>query len=249
LQIQNKIHMAISIDTVYQRVLAIANKEQRGYVTPQEFNLMANQAQISIFESYFYDKNVRERLEPIVNPETDETNISELIDRKLVTFKESLPVTSGHTFPETTTVSSVAYDIFQTGRVFYNDQVCRKVSVNEAERLKNSERHMIDTDPIYTDNRVSDRDIVVYAGSSTEKTSGVTVETFRVPKTADWGYVVVNEQALYNSNTSVNLELHKSEEDSLVFKILELAGIIINKPGLVQIATQKETTESQTQKQ
>ena len=29
----------ISIDTVYQKVLAVANKEQRGYITPQEFNL------------------------------------------------------------------------------------------------------------------------------------------------------------------------------------------------------------------
>ena len=26
--------MAVSVDTVYQRVLAILNKEQRGYVTP-----------------------------------------------------------------------------------------------------------------------------------------------------------------------------------------------------------------------
>ena len=33
--------MAISIDDVYQKVLAIANKEQRGYITPQEFNLFA----------------------------------------------------------------------------------------------------------------------------------------------------------------------------------------------------------------
>ena len=49
--------MAVSIDTVYQRVLAIANKEQRGYITPQEFNLFANQAQIEIFEQYFYDVN------------------------------------------------------------------------------------------------------------------------------------------------------------------------------------------------
>ena len=47
--------MAVSIDTVYQKVLAIANKEQRGYVTPQEFNLLANQAQLEIFEQYFYD--------------------------------------------------------------------------------------------------------------------------------------------------------------------------------------------------
>ena len=241
--------MAISIDTVYQRVLAIANKEQRGYVTPQEFNLMANQVQMQIFESYFYDKNMRERLEPITNPETDETNISDLISLKLSPFEESLPVTSGHTFPTTTTVSGVAYEIFQYGRIFHNDQVCAKVTINEVERLKRSVRHIMDSDPIYVDNRVTGRNIVVYAGSSTEKTSGVTIECFRVPKTADWGYVVVNEQALYNSNTSVDFELHKSEEDSLVFKILELGGITINKPGLVQIAAQKDQTESQTQKQ
>ena len=36
----------VSIDTVYQKVLAIANKEQRGYITPQEFNLFANQLKI-----------------------------------------------------------------------------------------------------------------------------------------------------------------------------------------------------------
>ena len=42
--------MAVSVNTVYQRVLAIANKEQRGYITPLEFNLFANQAQLAIFE-------------------------------------------------------------------------------------------------------------------------------------------------------------------------------------------------------
>ena len=49
--------MAVDVNTVYQRVLAIANKEQRGYITPQEFNLFANQAQMKIFEQYFYDVN------------------------------------------------------------------------------------------------------------------------------------------------------------------------------------------------
>ena len=53
--------MAVSIDTVYQRVLAAANKEQRGYITPIEFNLMANQAQMAIFEQYFYDRGQTER--------------------------------------------------------------------------------------------------------------------------------------------------------------------------------------------
>jgi len=54
--------MAVNVDTVYQRVLAIANKEQRGYITPQEFNLFANQAQMEIFEQYFYDLNQAERI-------------------------------------------------------------------------------------------------------------------------------------------------------------------------------------------
>ena len=47
----------VNVDTVYQRVLAIANKEQRGYITPLEFNLLANQAQLSIFENYFVELN------------------------------------------------------------------------------------------------------------------------------------------------------------------------------------------------
>ena len=47
--------MAVNIDTVYQKVLALANKEQRGYITPQEFNLLADKAQMDIFENYFHD--------------------------------------------------------------------------------------------------------------------------------------------------------------------------------------------------
>ena len=50
--------MVINIDTVYQKVLAIANKEQRGYITPQEFNLLADKAQLEIIDSYFHQMKV-----------------------------------------------------------------------------------------------------------------------------------------------------------------------------------------------
>ena len=242
--------MAISVDTVYQRVLALANKEQRGYITPQEFNLLANQAQMSIFESYFYAKNQRDRAEPSRTNEVDESDIGELLDRKLGPFQSFLPVTSGHTFQPTVTVDSVAYDVFQTGIVLLGDEPCQKVSMFEAQRLKKSIRHMATTagtGPIYTDNRVSGRDIVVYAGSASEETSGVTVECFRVPKTANWTYVVVNSKALYNSSIAVNFELHRSEEDTLVYNILALAGIVMNKVGLAQTASQMSGTEQQNQ--
>ena len=42
--------MAINVDTVYRTVLLILNKEQRGYMTPLEFNGIGVQVQLDIFE-------------------------------------------------------------------------------------------------------------------------------------------------------------------------------------------------------
>jgi hypothetical protein len=242
--------MAISVDTVYQRVLALANKEQRGYITPQEYNLLANQAQMSIFESYFYAKNQRDRAEPDRTNEVDEADVSELLDAKLNPFRSNEMVVGGHTFPSTIDVDGTAYDVFQTGLVYVGDDVCQKVEPAEAQRFKRSIRHIATTtnqSPIYTSSRVTGRDISVYAGSTTPVSAPVTVECFRVPKTANWSYVVVNSKALYNSTLAVDFELHKSETDTLVYKILELAGIIMNKVGLAQTAAQMSGAESQIQ--
>ena len=71
----------ISIDRVYQKVLALSNKEQRGYITPQEFNLFADQAQMEIFEQYFYDINQWTRQHGNNHPYSDMvTNLQEKID-------------------------------------------------------------------------------------------------------------------------------------------------------------------------
>ena len=43
----------VNINEVYQTVLTIANKDNRGYITPEEYNLLAATAQNEIFESYF----------------------------------------------------------------------------------------------------------------------------------------------------------------------------------------------------
>tara|TARA_R110000772_G_scaffold268686_2_gene397480 strand:- start:30433 stop:31443 length:1011 start_codon:yes stop_codon:yes gene_type:complete len=49
--------MAIDIDKVYKTVLAVVNKEQRGYITPDEFNDIAKQAQLSIIDSMMVEYN------------------------------------------------------------------------------------------------------------------------------------------------------------------------------------------------
>ena len=45
------------INDVRNTVLAIANKNNYGYISPQDFNLYAKQAQLDMFEDYFYQYN------------------------------------------------------------------------------------------------------------------------------------------------------------------------------------------------
>lgn len=77
--------MGINVDDVYKTVLYILNKEQRGYLTPEEFNKIATQVQLEIFEKYFEDLNQQLRI-----PENDSEygNRVKNVEEKLDIFKE-----------------------------------------------------------------------------------------------------------------------------------------------------------------
>ena len=239
LQNYKKITMAISIDTIYQRVLALANKEQRGYITPQEFNLLANQAQMTIFESYFYTKNRSDKSEDIRADDT-ETSISKLLDIKLKPFTANVDMVHGGNG-----LWSYPTDSYQVGKIFHNNFLCVKVPENTLERYLNSPRHA-SREPFYASSPSFTGDIkVVKSGSAV--TSGARCESVTKPSAVTWGYMVINNKALYNANTTVDFQLHDSEEDTLVNKILEMAGIVMNKVGLAQTASQVNANEQQTQ--
>jgi len=79
--------MAINVNTVYQRVLRIANKEQRGYITPNEFNQIALIAQMDIFEQYFHDLSKYSRMSSAQENYADPTY---MIYEKLQPFEVSV---------------------------------------------------------------------------------------------------------------------------------------------------------------
>ena len=91
--------MAINVNTVYQTVLLILNKEQRGYMTPVEFNKIGAQVQLEIFEKYAEDMNQQLRV-PQVDLDYSDRQIN--IDEKLSIFKEidaATYTTSGFRLP------------------------------------------------------------------------------------------------------------------------------------------------------
>jgi len=236
----------ISIDTIYQRVLAAANKEQRGYVTPQEFNLFANQAQMDIFEQYFYDLNQFDRL-PDNN--TEFSNITNLLDEKISVFKqvETLASSTGSEFvlPGSTGVN----DFYRLGTVMYQSKYpVEEIEHEELYRIQLSPLSAPSpTQPVYIrkKNAASQHVVEVYPQSIN---SGITVTQIHKPNKVNWGYVVIDGKALYNATASVNFELHASEEKELVNKILLLAGIMLKDSGLYASATQEDQKNTQQEK-
>ena len=89
--------MAINVDQVYKTVLLIINKEQRGYLTPNEFNKLATQVQLDIVDTYFETINQQLR---VPQNESEYGNRYKSVQEKLDVFKTI--GTCAYTAPTTT---------------------------------------------------------------------------------------------------------------------------------------------------
>jgi len=240
--------MAISINTVYQRVLAILNKEQRGYVTAQEFNLFANQAQSDLFEQYFYDINQFSR---IPGNDTEYSDMLNILNEKISPFENSAALTYG------AASFALPTDLYRLGTVVYANATTNNFGVTsteliEAERLNKNELLYINlspltkpknTRPVYTSDAVG---VNVYG--ATELTSAVTCNYIKKPTTVKWAYQIVFNEPLYDATNSVNFELTPAEEPELIIKILELAGILIKDINLYNVFSGEEMETIQQEK-
>lgn len=235
----------VNIDTVYQRVLALANKEQRGYITPQEFNLFANQAQMDIFEQYFYDLNQFRRAP---GNDTVYANPVDMLEEKISLFE----VAAG-----SSTVEGWGMD---GNSIIIPDEVYRLSQVRvggfPVEFLSTKEFNMVRESPLTkpTEKRpIARRDfkgILIHNGSVvTPSTHSINASYIKKPTDAVWGYEDINNIAQYNSTTSTSFELHDSEEPDLVMKILSLAGIALKDPSLYQVAGAEDNKSTQQEKQ
>jgi len=241
----------VNVDTVYQRVLALANKEQRGYITPLEFNLLANQAQMDIFEQYFYDLN------QFALEEESGIEFSSTID----TLDEKIEIFQLSTVTDHQTVAAFPTDMYRLGEIglLVNPLSVPSASLNAVliEHVSQDKFLKVLNSPLATpsNNRpiyVRQGDFFVVWGDNKsilpDCIDCLFITYIRQPRKVEWGYNVVVGKALYNGTKSTNFELHSSEQTKLVIKILELAGIVINKPGLVSIAAQKEASKVQQEK-
>ena len=253
--------LKISINRVYQKVLAIANKEQRGYITPQEFNLFADQAQMEIFEQYFYDLDQVRRGQ---EPQSPYNNTQEFIHEKIARFERY----DKHVSASGNWGNVLLYSFFPN--LYKLNQVRVRYQSKNDEHLHYATRFETGTDnvgsplvstswrygprwkligPRYQIMANGDHDLYFKLYPYPKEGDTIVITYTEKPITPNWGYRVSNKNALYDPSSTVDFELHPSEENNLVFKILQMAGVSMKAQDIAQAAAGKELIETQQQKQ
>ena len=246
--------MAINVNNVYRTVLLILNQEQRGYITPDEFNKTATQVQLDIFERYFEDLNQQLR---VTQADFDYSNRQVDIDDKISNFKcigscnygpnsFALPIVDDLTsttivYNDAPTASQFAF--YRLGTVTYNDI--------EIKRLQRVEFYNIDK----SDLTIPSENFPVYlyeSGKLNIKPASITTDVkasfLRKPKNVVWNFNSTTGNYIYDSSTSVDFELNSSEQTNVITRILLYAGIVVKDPTIIQVAAQQIQQEEQNAK-
>jgi hypothetical protein len=232
--------MAVDVNTVYRTVLLIINKEQRGYLTPDEFNRTAAQVQLEIFNEYFEELNQQLRV-----PRNDSEYAERVknLEEKIAIFQEDGDcIYSSTPGIFSLPIQTSPAEFYKLGTVIYkNEKEVQYVQPNELLEINLSPLTKPSQYwPIYT---YKDFKIKVYPNTIT---SDISCTYLRKPLNPVWNFTSTppTYQYTYNPVGSQDFELHPTEQVNIITRILLYSGIIIKDPQIVQAAAQQVQSET-----
>jgi hypothetical protein len=227
------------INSVRNTVLSVLNKNNYGYISPNDFNLFAKQAQLDIFENYFYRYNYQILKENARESGIGYADIKKQYEEVIDSFSKSVALTKASgTF-------ALPTDYYTIVRVIHTNGVGKmveieKVSMARAQQLLMSNlTQPIELFPAYVQ---SEDKLTVYPDTIS---TGVSCYYVRYPKDPKWTYTLVSGEPLFNQGAVdyQDFELPFTDEPTLVAKILQFAGMSIRETEAINFANQQEQTE------
>ena len=236
------------INEVRNTVLAILNKQNYGYVSPADFNMYAKQAQLDIFEQYFYKYNKEIIMENVRQSNTGLADITKRTQEVIEIFSlMNNPVigtpANSYVLPE---------NIFYLNSVRYNKSSNRFIDVEKTNRSKLNTLLMsnltqpIDIFPMYYS---EGNKIIVYPDTINE-TGKITIDYVRYPEDPKWTWRSISGGAPVfdpSQGDYMDFELPISDQTLLVAKILQYAGFEIREDAAIQSGAIEEQKTSQFQ--
>tara|TARA_R110002049_G_scaffold299418_1_gene489646 strand:+ start:79 stop:840 length:762 start_codon:yes stop_codon:yes gene_type:complete len=246
------------INSIRNTVLFLLSKDNRGYVSPSEFDYFAKLAQLEIFESYFSNlakaiaaQNTRKRG---LNYADTVSHIENKID--IFTKNTGLTYTdAGLAAPGVTGEEQDFFELpsdlyklinltfgggFGTDTTMSGGKVIQQISSHKFDMIVNSNLTTPSvTYPIFTrqSNKVYVRPLSIAA------TNAVFANYIRKPVDPHWGYVALNSDPVYNPDSSIDFEISEEDETDLIIKICKYAGLSIREADIVKITTESERDE------
>lgn len=229
------------INSVRATVMSAANKNNFGYITPEDFNLFAKQAQLSIFEDYFYQYNlwiIKQNARQSGSGLADIVrNVENVIDGlSVVGSLANVPTTSNFTIPE---------NCYFINSLRYGNKEIDKVTADKILYLNSS--NLTAPSALYPAYVLNDSLATVYP---TTISSGVSLQYIRYPKDPKWTYTnIVGGEPLFDQSASdyQDFELPLTDEPLLVDKILQFAGLSIREADVNSFGNSEEIKNQQVQ--
>ncbi|MBT7350652.1 hypothetical protein HN803_07785 [candidate division WWE3 bacterium] len=239
------------INEVRNTVLAILNKNNYGYISPADFNLFAEQAQLDIFEDYFYAYNYQVNKENARQSGTGYADLKkgyeEVID--LFSITDTLTQSAANVFfmPSQLTTGSDYY--------FINKVLCG-TGLNEAERVGHSKITLLSQSlltapsslyPAYT----TESSLMTIYPDTYSTAGDVTCQYIRYPYTPKWTYInITGGEPVFDQSQPdyQDFELPIDDQTDLTMKILQYAGLSIREEAIVGYSAQQEQVENANEK-
>jgi len=257
----NKNIKMVNINTVYNTVLYILNKEQRGYITPTEFNSLAVQVQEEIFESYFPDGNQLNRPnQQNIQNDTEFFNMYKDNAFKLYPFEEENNFSYAAAPYEGWLVNS-GKTLYRIGEIIstYNKT---SANIESTTDLLSKKEYTVTQNSKLT--QASEQYPIAYLTNYINPPGfpdplpmlkisplpdSVMVNCIFKPRVPVWAFTIGTlGQYVYDNTNSINFELDTSEQVNIILNILKYAGVIIQSPEIIQTATQEAAKIEQNEK-
>ena len=199
--------MAINVNKVYKSVLSILNKEQRGYLTPYEFNNLARQAQLEMLDGLFYQYNQFLNIENFNRTNEGYADLAEKIHEQIdVHYKDHAFVVSSD-YNTTTGVANLPSDVYKVLDITSKSKSIQleKVNKNRIPYLTSSKLTApSSTFPIYYETGASGSVVSTIVTNPTSL-SGLEISYVAKPEDPRFGYTVDTNYGveIYDANPYV----------------------------------------------
>jgi len=238
--------------------MSVLNKNNYGYLSPSDFNLFAKQAQLDLFENYFYQYNYQVMKENARQSGTGYADVgrgyAEVIE--IFTVTNNLTHIAANTFsvPSVVTTGDDYYLILKV--LCYDASAPPRVFKGEAEKVLNTKITTLlnsmltaptEVFPAYT----LQGNVITAYPSTFDAATEVECQYVRYPVDPKWTYVslTAGEPSFDQSQPDYqDFELPEDDHVDLVNKILQYAGIEVREGEAYQFAKTEETQDAQEEK-